>query len=174
MIQSNPGSTSLGGERACTLTAGDIAGIIGGELRGDPATMVSGVAPIDRANPDDVTFLSAGRYSPLLRETRAGVVLATAELADSPSNAPSLIVVAKPHEALLALLPKFYPEPDRTPAIHASARVGHGARIGSAVSLDAYAIIGRGVQLGDGVWIGAHAVIGDGVRIGARSRIYPN
>jgi len=174
VIQSNPGSTSISGERACTLTAGDIAGIVGGELRGDPTTTVSGIAPLDRAKRDDVTFLSAGRYSPLLRDTRAGVVLATAELADSPNSAPSLIVVAKPHEALLALLPRFYPEPDRTPAIHASARVGRGARIGGAVSLDEYAIIGRGVELGDGVWIGAHAVIGDGVRIGDRSRIYPH
>ncbi len=174
MIQSNPASTSLSGERACTLTAGDIAGIVGGELRGDPTTLVSGVAPLDRADPSHVSFLSAGMYSPLLRDTRAGVVLATAELAESPSSAPSLIVVKQPHEALLMLLPKFYPEPTRAPSIHSSARVGHGAKLGKDVSLDEYAVIGRGAELGDGAWIGAHAVIGDGVRIGAQSRIYPN
>lgn len=174
MIQSNPASTSLSGECVCTLTAGDIAGIVGGELRGDPTTVVSGVAPLDRANANHVSFLSAGRYSPLLRDTRAGVVLATAELAEAPSRAPSLIVVKQPHEALLMLLPKFYPEPSRTPSIHATARIGHGAKLGKGVSLDEYAVVGRGAEVGDGAWIGAHAVIGDGVRIGERSRIYPN
>ena len=174
MIQSNPASTSLSGERACTLTAGDIAGIVGGELRGDPSTVVSGVAPLDRADSNHVSFLSAGRYVPLLRDTRAGVVLATAELAESPSSAPSLIVVKQPHEALLMLLPKFYPEPARTPSIHATARIARGAKLGTGVSLDEYAIVGRGAEVGDGVWIGAHSVIGDGVRIGAQSRMYPN
>jgi len=174
VIQSNPASTSLSGERACTLTAGDIAGIVGGELRGDPATLVDGVAPLDRADSNHVSFLSIARYSPLLRDTRAGVVLATAELAEAPSSAPSLIVVRQPHEALLMLLPKFYPEPSRTPSVHPSARIGQGAKLGKGVSLDEYAVIGRGASVGDGAWIGAHAVIGDGVRIGAESRIYPN
>jgi UDP-3-O-[3-hydroxymyristoyl] glucosamine N-acyltransferase len=174
VIQSNPASTSLSGERACTLTAGDIAGIVGGELRGDPTTVVSGVAPLDRADASHVSFLSAGRYSPLLRDTRAGVVLATAELAESPSSAPSLIVVKKPHEALLMLLPKFYPETSRIPSIQATARLGHGAKLGKGVSLDEYAVIGRDAEVGDGAWIGSHAVIGDGVRIGERSQIYPN
>jgi len=174
VTQSNPGVTSLSGERACTLTARAIAGIVGGELRGDPATVVSGIAPLDRAKPTDVSFAATGRYSPLLRDTQAGVVLATAELADSPSSVPSLIVVPQPHEALLALLPKFYPEPARTPAIRSSARLGHGVKVGNGVSLDEYALIGAGAVLGDGVWIGAHAVIGDGVRIGDNTRIYPN
>lgn len=174
MSQSDPGVTSLSGEGACTLTARAIAGIVGGELRGDPDTVVSGVAPLDRARPNDVSFVAAGRYSAFLRETKAGVVLATAELADSPSGAPSLIVVPQPHEALLVLLPRFYPESVRTPAIHSSARLGHGAKIGTGVSLDECAVVGAGAVLGDGVWIGAHAVIGEGVRIGDRTRIFPN
>jgi UDP-3-O-[3-hydroxymyristoyl] glucosamine N-acyltransferase len=102
------------------------------------------------------------------------VVLTTAELAESPSSAPSLIVVRQPHEALLMLLPKFYPEPSRAAAVHPTARIGQGAKLGKDVSLDEYSVIGRGAELGDGAWIGAHAVIGDGVRIGAQSRIYPN
>jgi len=172
--QSNSGSTSLSGERACTLTAEAIAGIVGGELRGDPATLVSGVAPLDRARPNDVSFVATGRYSQRLRDTQAGVVLITPELAQSQSSAPSLIVVPKPHEALLSLLPEFYPELDRTPAIHETAQLGRGAKIGAGVSLDEYAVIGAGAVLGDGVWIGAHAVIGAGVRIGEKTRIYPS
>jgi len=165
---------SLSGERACTLTALAIADIVGGELVGAPGTTVSGVAPLDRAGPGDISFVAQPRYAPLFRDTRAGVVLIVADLADSPSGVLSRVVVAKPHDALMQLLPKFYPELERAPSIHPTARVGRGARIGSDVTLDEYAVVGPGASLGDGVWIGAHAVIGEGARVGERSRIYPN
>ena len=84
MIGANK-KASIGGERACTLTAVAIADIVGGELRGDPATTVSGVCPLDRATADDVSFASQARYAPMFRETKAGVVLVTSDLADTPS-----------------------------------------------------------------------------------------
>jgi UDP-3-O-[3-hydroxymyristoyl] glucosamine N-acyltransferase len=132
------------------------------------------VAPLDRAGPEDISFVAQPRYASLFRDTRAGVVLIVADLADSPSGVLSRIVVARPHDALIQLLPKFYPELERAPSIHPTARVGRGARIGSDVTLDEYAVVGPGASLGDGVWIGAHTVIGEGTRVGERSRIYPN
>lgn len=174
MIQDGTELSSLSGERACTLTARAIAGIVGGELRGAPATVVSGVGPLDRAGAQDVSFVSQSRYVQLFRDTRAGVVLVTPELADSPSSAPSRVIVPNPHDALLALLPRFYPEPERAPTIHPTARIGRGARLGKGVSLDEHAVIGAGATIGDGVWIGANAVIGDGVRIGEKTRVFPN
>jgi UDP-3-O-[3-hydroxymyristoyl] glucosamine N-acyltransferase len=110
----------------------------------------------------------------MFRETQAGVVLVTSDLADTPSNAPSRIVVANPHDALLLLLPRFYPEKTLEPGIRPSARIGRGARIGKEVTLDEYAVIGANATIGDGVWIGSNAVIGDGVTIGDNSQIYPN
>ncbi len=165
---------SLSGERACTLTALAIADIVGGELAGAPDTTVSGVAPLDRAGPGDISFVGQPRYASLFRKTRAGVVLITADLADSPSGVLSRVVVDRPHEALIQLLPKLYPEVERAPSIHPTARVGRGARIGSGVSLDEYAVVGAGASLGDGAWVGAHAVIGEGVSVGEKSRIYAN
>ncbi|HEY4953294.1 MAG TPA: UDP-3-O-(3-hydroxymyristoyl)glucosamine N-acyltransferase [Gemmatimonadaceae bacterium] len=167
-------SPHLSGERACTLTARAIADIVGGKLIGAPGTVVGGVAPLDRAGPGDVSFVAQTRYASLLRDTAAGVVLITAELADSPGSVASRVVVAKPHDALLQLIPRFYPEVERKPSIHSTATVGRGARIGRDVTLDEYVVIGSGASLGDGVWIGAHTVVGDGVRIGERSRIHPN
>ena len=174
MISADARISSLSGERACTLTAVAIADLVGGELRGEPTTAVSGVAPLDRASADDVSFAAQARYTPLLRETMAGVVLVVKEMADAPTSAPSRIVVANPHDALLTLLPKFYPEKAREPGIRPTARIGRGARIGKGVTLDEYAVVGAGAKLGDDVWIGSHAVIGEGVAIGEGSRIYPH
>ena len=174
MISASAQIPSLSGERACTLTAVAIADLVGGELRGEATTVVSGVAPLDRATADDVSFAAQARYAPFLRNTRAGVVLVVREMADVPSNAPSRVVVANPHDALLTLLPKFYPENAREPGIRPTVRIGRGARIGKGVTLDEYAVVGARASLGDDVWIGSHAVIGEGVTIGEGSRIYPH
>ena len=174
MTSTDPRVPSLSGERACTLTALAIADIVGGKLVGPPGTTVNGVAPLDHAGPGDVSFVASLRYATLFHYTAAGVVLITPDLSDLPSGVVSRVVVEKPHDALLRLLPKFYPEPDRTPSIHATARIGRGANIGRDVTLDEYAVVGAGASLGDGVWVGAHSVIGQGARVGERSRIYPN
>jgi UDP-3-O-[3-hydroxymyristoyl] glucosamine N-acyltransferase len=174
VIQTDERMTSLGGERACTLTARAIADIVGGELRGDDTVTVGAIAPIARASSSELTFVAQTRYAADFRDSRAGVVLVIPDLADAPSGALCRIVVDNPQECLLALIPKLYPENDQEPRISSTARIGKGARIGSRVSLDDFAVIGAGAVLGDGVRVGAHAVIGDGVTIGERSWIYPN
>ncbi|HVD61020.1 MAG TPA: UDP-3-O-(3-hydroxymyristoyl)glucosamine N-acyltransferase [Gemmatimonadaceae bacterium] len=174
MIRTDEQTSSNSGERACTLTAGAIADKLRGELRGDKETIVSGVAPLDRATPKDVSFVSSGRYAPLFRDTKAGVVLVPADLADAPSSALSRIIVNKPHEALMGLLPVFYPARERSAGIKPTVRIGRGAKIGNGVTLDDHVVIGEGASIGDGVWIGSNTVVGDGVQIGAGSELFPN
>jgi len=155
-----------------SITAGAISDLVGGELRGDASTEVRGAAPLDRAESHHVSFLGTARYAPLLERTRAGVVLVSPELADSPGAVRARVVVAKPQEAMLDLLPRLYVEPERRPGIHPTARVLKGARIGSGVAIEEYAVIGAGAVIGDRVWIGPHAVVGDGAEIGPDSVLY--
>ncbi|MEO5579144.1 MAG: UDP-3-O-(3-hydroxymyristoyl)glucosamine N-acyltransferase [Gemmatimonadaceae bacterium] len=166
-------SSPLSGERACTLTAEAIAALVGGDLRGARDTVVDSVAPLDTAGPRQLGFLSDPRYASQFERTQAGVVLVTATLADAPGNVPSRIIVEKPQEAMLELLPKLYPSPERPPNIHPTARIGRGARLGAGVSIDQYSVIGDRAVIGDGSSIGAHCVVGDGVEIGAGSRLLP-
>ncbi len=165
-------STPLSGERACTLTAEAIAALASGELRGDPATIVSSVAPLERAIAGQITFLADRRYADHLAQSNASIVLITADLADLPSSIPSRIVVAKPMESLLRILPRLYPAPIATPDIKQSARIGVGASIGKRVSIGEYSVVGDDASIGDDVVIGAHTVVGDGVCIGRSSTIY--
>ena len=165
---------SSGGERASTLTALAIADLVRGELRGEPGTEVSSVAPLARARADQLSFLGDGRYAAALASSTAGVVLVTPDLADTPGAVPSRIVVKKPQEALLAVLPKFYPAQRPAPSIDTTVRIGRGAEIGKEVVLEAYVVIGEGAVIADGAWIGSHSVIGNGARIGKESHIFPN
>jgi len=167
-------SKSLSGERACTLTAEAIAAITGGKLIGDPSTTVTSVAPLDRAQSNQLTFLGDRRYADSLASCSAGIVLISPELSDTAGSISSRVVVAKPMESMLKILPELYPVSQGTPQVMSTARIGNGAQIGSRVSLGDYAVIGANAVIGDDVVIGAHSVVGDGVRIGNGSRLFPH
>lgn len=168
------GASPEGGERACTLTASDIAEIVKGELRGDGATCVDSVAPLSRAASNNLSFLADGRYSSLLGSSSPGVLLVTPSLADVTGSVPARIIVDRPAAALLQLLPSFYPAPEHVPAIASSARIAAGASVGDGVSIGEYSVIGDGAVIGDAVAIGPHCVVGAGVRIGRESRLLPH
>jgi UDP-3-O-[3-hydroxymyristoyl] glucosamine N-acyltransferase len=165
-------SRENGGEGGIVLTADVIATEVGGRLLGDPRAAVRGIAPLDRADGEELSFLASPKYAPLLASSRAGVVLVTPELSESPGAARARIVVAKPHDALLSLIPRFYRRPRVAAGIHPSAEIGVGVRIGEGVSIGPYAVVGPGAKIGDGTIIAAHVVIGAGVRIGEESHFY--
>ena len=168
------GSHEDGGEGGIVLTADVIATAVGGRLVGDAAARVRGIAPLDRAHAEELSFLSSPKYASLFAASRAGVVLVTPELVESPGVAKARIIVDRPHDALLALIPKFYLAPRAEPGVHPTAVIGRGARLGANVSIGAYAVIGDGARLDDDVVIDAHAVVGAGVAVGAKSHLYPS
>ncbi len=167
-------SKSFSGERACTLTAEAIATITGGKLIGNPATKVATVAPLDRAQADQLTFLGDRRYAESLASSGAGIVLISPDLSNTPGSIPARVVVDKPMESMLKVLPELYPPFHGAPRIMPTARIGKGAKIGSRVSLGDYAVVGSNAVIGDDVVIGAQSVVGDGVSIGTGSRLFPH
>jgi UDP-3-O-[3-hydroxymyristoyl] glucosamine N-acyltransferase len=165
---------TIGGEGEPALTAASIADLVGGKLGGDGKAIVDAVAPLDRAGARDLSFLAKERYAAQFAESRVGVVLVAPELANAEGPAKTRIIVDKPHEALLRVLPRLYRDRLVPPGIHPSVSVGRGARIGSGVSIAAGAVLGDGCVIGDGAMIGANVVIGDGVAIGARCKLFSN
>jgi UDP-3-O-[3-hydroxymyristoyl] glucosamine N-acyltransferase len=165
-------SKSDGGDGREPITAADIAAETGGRIVGDAAVAVRGVAPLDRATPDDLSFLAHARYSGWFASTRAGIVLVSEEFAELPGATGTRIVVEKPTDAMVGLLARFHRREHRGSGVHPTAILADGVVIGADVSVDAYAVIGNGVTLGDRVWIGAHATVGEGTSIGADTRVH--
>ena len=54
------------------ITLADIADMIGGELKGDPGKRISGVAPIEVASPDDITFAGDAKFLKKAKNAKAG------------------------------------------------------------------------------------------------------
>jgi UDP-3-O-[3-hydroxymyristoyl] glucosamine N-acyltransferase len=164
---------STSGEGVRTLTASDIAKLVGGALSGDERAEVRALAPLDRATESDLSFLANARYAPLYERTRAAAVLVAPEFAELRTTAAARIVVEKPHDAMLTALPKLYRAPVREPGVHASARIGRGVSLGREVTIGPYAVIGDGAVVGDRSWVDSHVVIGAGVVIGSDVRLFP-
>ena len=157
-----------------SLTAAEIAALVGGSVLGDGTVAVSAVAPLDRASRGELSFVAHRRYATDFERSEAGVVLVAPDLCDLPGRTAVRVVVDKPYDALVMLLPRFYvPDPfvpgaDATAVVHPSATVGRDARI------DHYAVVGAGAVIGAHAWIGAHVVVGDGVSIGEHARLFPH
>jgi UDP-3-O-[3-hydroxymyristoyl] glucosamine N-acyltransferase len=155
------------------LRLAEIAAAVGGTVQGDADVRLIGIAPLDRAGPADLSFLASPKYAKLLAECAAGAVLITPDLLDTPGRCANRIVVAKPHEAILALLPRFYRAPERPfVGVHPTAVVDPSATVDADVCVEAYAVIGARARVGRGCWIGPHVVMGDGAQIGDGTRLF--
>jgi UDP-3-O-[3-hydroxymyristoyl] glucosamine N-acyltransferase len=130
------------------------------------------MAPLDRAEPRHVSVLASPKYADAFAATRAGVVLVDPDLASLAGQAPSLVVVAKPHDAMLTLLPHLYTVGAFEPGVAETARIGHGVQLGEGVRIDDYAVIGDGVRIGAHTRIHSHVTVYPGTEIGDRCIIH--
>jgi UDP-3-O-[3-hydroxymyristoyl] glucosamine N-acyltransferase len=163
-----------GGGGANSITAADIAAQVGGELLGDGSVIITGVAPLDRATDSDISLLVSTRYLDEYADTCAGLVLVKPTFRDRTTGAPARIVVQKPLEGLLSLLPVLYPEAPQAQGIHPTAVLGRGVSLGNAVSIGPYAVLGAGTRIGDNSVIDAHCFLGDRVVLGDNCHLYPS
>ena len=77
-------------------TLGELAALVGGELRGPADLKIRGLAPVDRATPEDLTFIAHPRFARLGEATQAGAVIVSPQWADLDKP---LIVVEQPYLA---------------------------------------------------------------------------
>ena len=172
MTATNTADAVLGGDGQTPVTAAAIAALVGGELLGDGAVEIRGVAALDRATPEHLSLLSHARYAQWFRTTSAGLVITSDTFRDLPGTPRARLIVARPMDALLAVLPRFHRSERRAAGVHATAVVSPQARLGRDVTIEAYAVIGDGAVLGDRAWIGPHAVVGEGCVLGDDVRLY--
>ena len=132
------------------------------------------VAGLDSADGASLSFFSSSRYAADAAATRAGAVLVTAALHERVLHVPARIVVAKPQEAMLAVLGLLYRAPAFAAGVHDSAVLGEGVSLGDGVAIGARAVIGAGVRIGVRTRIHASVTIGDGVTIGDDCIVHPN
>jgi len=152
------------------VTLGELAALVSGEVRGDASRRVRGVASLESAGPEDLSFLTNARYRASVAASRAGVVL-VGPGDEIPGR--ELLVAPEPYVAFARILAHLHPEPPPTPGVSASAAVAATARLGDGVAIAPFAVVEEGAALGDGVAVGAGADGGAGAVVGERSVLHP-
>ncbi|MDI6854164.1 MAG: UDP-3-O-(3-hydroxymyristoyl)glucosamine N-acyltransferase [Deltaproteobacteria bacterium] len=152
-------------------TLGDLAALVGGELKGPAHLVISGIAAVDQATPQDITFITGKRYARLAETSQAAAFIVSPEYAEMPRP---LIVVPHPYLAYARIAALFMPPAKRWPGISEQACLGEGVELGEEVSISPFVCLGDGVKVGDRSTIMAGCVIGQEVVIGSDALIYPN
>jgi UDP-3-O-[3-hydroxymyristoyl] glucosamine N-acyltransferase len=132
------------------------------------------VAPLDAAEPGQVSFLDNKRYIESFAASRAGACIVEPGYAERAPDGMALLLTPKPYKAYARVAQAFYPEPERSPDRHPSAVVDPTAAIGQGTRIEAGAVIGAQVELGRGCLIKANAVIAAGVVVGDETEIGAN
>jgi UDP-3-O-[3-hydroxymyristoyl] glucosamine N-acyltransferase len=169
-------------KRSGGLSLQEIASLVGGEPRqgADLDRRISGIAPLDRAAPSELSFLEAPKYVPQAATTVAGVCLTTLRFIDALPSRVSVLTVREPYRAFVEVARALFPDSLRPSSLFEATGVTPGAhvhpsaRLENGVTVDPGAVIGAGAEIGSGTVIGAGAVIGVKVRIGRDCAIGPN
>jgi UDP-3-O-[3-hydroxymyristoyl] glucosamine N-acyltransferase len=133
--------------------------------------MLSGVAPLQSAKPDEVSFLDNRKYLDALAATAAGAVILRPDMVASVPETAVAIVTDEPYPAWSRVAAMFHPVPPVRPGIHPSAVIDGDAKIDPTGEVGPLAVIGAHAEIGPRCRIGAGAVIGEGVVIGRDCRI---
>jgi UDP-3-O-[3-hydroxymyristoyl] glucosamine N-acyltransferase len=150
-------------------TLGELAGLVGGEVLGDPARAVGGIAPLERAGPGDLAFVVSTRYQRAAEASRAGAFLVAPDVA-LPGRA--LIRVPQPAVALAALLRLFYPEPAPEGGTHPTAVVAATARVAAEATLGPFVVVGPDSTVEPHAVLHPHVVVGPRCRVGEGSVLH--
>ena len=153
------------------ISLSELATMIGGEVCGDPDKKISGVAPFEEAENDEITVAADAKFLKNFDATHAGAIIVPHK---TPVGKVNLLLVDDPMIAFAKVIRHFHP-PHRPPAgIHPNSEIGQNVKLGESVSIGPFVTIGDRAVIGNRVWLQAGVYIGEDVVIGEDVIIYPN
>lgn len=153
-----------------TYTLGQLAEAIDARLEGDPEVTIRGIARLEDAGPDDLSFLANARYLEVARRSDAGAVVVGE---DYRTDGQNVLRSGNPYLAFARAVELISPHAPRRPGIHSTAVVDPSARVSDSAMVGPLAVIGADVQLGERVIVGTATIVEDGVTIGDDTRLFP-
>ncbi len=146
----------------------------GGRVCGDENIRVSNVAPLERAMPGELTFLSGAKnyaaHLESVKTTRASALIA-------PEDAPELplpsLRLKNPYLGLVKALNFFFPDEKPDYLIHPAAFVSEDAIVASDAIVGPHAVVEAGAVIDSGAHISAQAYVGKNSRVGSRTLVHP-
>jgi UDP-3-O-[3-hydroxymyristoyl] glucosamine N-acyltransferase len=133
--------------------------------------LIFGLASLEDASPDQISFSGTPRHAALLERTQAGAVIVSPGLRDRVPDRSLALVSSAPIVAWARVAALFHPAPAVRAGVHPTACVAPDAMVDPSVEVRAHAVIGTHAKIGPSCLIGPGATIGDGVVMGPGCRI---
>lgn len=155
------------------FTAAQIAGILEGEIVGDPETEVSRLSKIEEGTEGSLTFLANPKYTPHIYTTRASVTIVNRTFSTDQKLSTTLIKVEDAYQSFSRLLEYYNQVKMNKSGIEQPVFLPDSVTYGSDIYLGAFTYIGENVVMGTGVKIYPNVYIGDNVRLGDHVVVFP-
>jgi len=169
--RAGPRTTGPAATRVWRLS--ELVRLLGGRLRGKDRD-VRGIAALEGAAGDELSFLVSPKHLPELATCRSAALIVPPACADVAAAAGrSLILTPDPYLYFARAASLMYPSAPARGGVDPRAVIGIDGMIAASTEVRALACIGDRVTIGERCVIHAGVVIGDDVRIGDDSVLHP-
>ena len=148
---------TIASKLGCALRAPGADGAEGGSAG---EREIRGVAGLETAGPEEITFLANLKYAPRVRETKAGAIIVNEEFFRHFGGEAPLpcLVSANPYLDFARAVELFYQAPRPAAGIHPTAVIAADATIGENASIGAYVVVGPRARIGRNAVLHPHVV----------------
>ena len=148
------------------FTAEQIAGILGGEVVGNPSAEVYKLAKIEEGTEGSLTFLANPKYLNFIYTTQATVTIVNNTFEPTQELFTTLIKVEDAYKAFSKLLEYYNQVKLMKSGIEQPSVISENVTYGENLYLGSFCYIGKNVTIGNDVKIYPNSFIGDNVTIG--------
>ncbi|WP_040578658.1 UDP-3-O-(3-hydroxymyristoyl)glucosamine N-acyltransferase [Croceivirga radicis] len=154
------------------FTATQIAGILEGEVLGNPEITVHKLSKIEEGENGSLTFLANPKYTHYIYSTKASVTIVNKDFEPEQDLSTTLIKVEDAYNAFSKLLEYYNQVKNNKVGVENPSYIAESATYGTDIYLGAFAYLGENVKLGNNVKIYPNVYIGDNVTIGDNSVVF--
>ncbi|MCK6607800.1 MAG: UDP-3-O-(3-hydroxymyristoyl)glucosamine N-acyltransferase [Flavobacterium sp.] len=148
------------------FTAAQIAGILEGEVVGNPEAEVFKLSKIEEGTEGSLTFLANPKYINYIYSTQASVTIVNNTFEPEQEITTTLIKVEDAYKSFSKLLEYYNQVKLMKSGIEQPSVISEGVTYGSDLYLGSFCYIGKNVIIGNNVKIYPNSFIGDNVTIG--------
>jgi UDP-3-O-[3-hydroxymyristoyl] glucosamine N-acyltransferase len=148
------------------FTAAQIAGILEGEVVGNPEAEVFKLSKIEEGTEGSLTFLANPKYTNYIYSTQATVTIVNNTFEPEQEIKTTLIKVEDAYKSFSKLLEYYNQVKLMKSGIEQPSVISDGVTYGSDLYLGSFCYIGKNVTIGNNVKIYPNSFIGDNVTIG--------
>jgi UDP-3-O-[3-hydroxymyristoyl] glucosamine N-acyltransferase len=148
------------------FTATQIAGILEGDIVGDPNTEVSTLSKIEEGIEGSLTFLANPKYTQYIYSTRASITIVNKDFEAEEGLLTTLIKVDDAYKSFSKLLEYYDKVKLNKVGIEQPTFISESAKYGKELYFGAFSYMGDNVKMGNYVKVYPNAYIGDNVTIG--------